>query len=111
MNFLDYQSVMNERNLIESPASVQHIVNVIRISNNIKRFKRLTEAEKDIRTAFEIEIDELIVKMENDKERQISLALREAYDKEWAIKTLGRIYFIQIQELSENMESTFASMG
>ena len=112
MNYLSYKKYMQENNLIESPESIQNIVNAIRVNDNIKTIKSIRQEDLSVYDTFGLNPEELEKQFLEDKDFYISRAIKKAYPLEWAMekfKPIG-IYKLQIEELQKNLEPTVASI-
>ena len=80
---------MEDNNLIESVESVQNIINAIQVTKNLSNLARYKESETTLVTKSNM------LKL---KDSCIRSAIREAYDKDWALDMFGGIYPLQIKE-------------
>lgn len=101
MNSLEYKKHMEDNNLIESVESVQNIINAIQVTKNLSNLARYKESK----TTLVAKSNMLTI-----KDSCIRSAIREAYDKDWALDMFGGIYPFQIKELYKNLEPTVASL-
>lgn len=101
MNSNDYKKHMTENNLIESVDSVQNIVNAMRVNQNIANLSKYKDSEVNRNVTKE---------MLALKDTFILLAIKEAYDREWALDMFGGVYPLQIRELYKNIQPTTAAL-
>lgn len=101
MNSNDYKKHMNEHNLIESVDSVQNIVNAMRVNQNIANLSKYKDSEVNRNVTKE---------MLALKDTFILFAIKEAYDREWALDMFGGVYPLQIKELYKNIQPTTAAL-
>ena len=101
MNSNDYKKHMTEHNLIESVDSVQNIVNAMRVNQNIANLSKYKDSEVNRNVTKE---------MLALKDTFIRLAIKEAYDREWALDVFGGVYPLQIRELYKNIKPTTAAL-
>ena len=113
MNYREYKSYMEEKGLIESPESIQNLVNATQVNNNIKNIKELTKKELNIYDSFGLDPRELLEQFQKDKDFYIQQAIKRAYELEWATENFKPIelYKAQLNELETNMQPTVASTG
>lgn len=101
MNSVDYKKHMDEHDLIESVDSVQNIVNAMRVNQNIVNLSKYKDSEVN----RGVTKDMLAL-----KDTFIRLAIKEAYEREWALSVFGGVYPMQVKELYKNIQPTTASL-
>ena len=111
MDGYEYKIYMQENGLIESPQSAQDLVNVKRAIKNIENVEKLSEMQSSLYEAYGLDPMELMPGLIHDRDMYVKLAIRNAYNKEWAIETFGPLYDLQLNELKKNLEPTIASIG
>lgn len=113
MDYNDYKKHMDDHNLIESPESVQNLVNAIRVNENIKNIKALTDSDLNFYDRYSLDPRELLGQFMKDKDFYIQQAIKKAYSVEWAEENFKpfKFYQMQINELKTNMQPTVASTG
>lgn len=111
MDYNDYKKHMEDNKLIESPESVQSLVNAIQLNNNIKNIKSLTAIESAQYESFGLDPQELLKQFIEGKDVCIKQAIKYAYDKNWTVEMFGTLYPMQIKELQKNMQPTVAAIG
>lgn len=111
MNYNEYVKHLEDNKLIESVESVQCIVNAIRVNDNIKRIRSISEAELASYGSYDLDPRELLKQLENDKEQYIKLAVKNCYPVDWAIQMFGTSYKFQVKELYANLKPDVAAIG
>lgn len=113
MNYLDYKKHMEENKLIESPESIQNLVNAIRVNQNINNIKALSVENLVTYDKYSLDPRELLSQLLKDKDFYIQQAIKKAYSIEWAEENFKpfKFYQMQINELKLNMQPTVASIG
>lgn len=111
MTGYEYKVYLEERGLIESPQSVQDIINAKQSIENIKNVESVGEMQSSLYEAYGLDPMELMPGLIHERDMYIKLAIRNAYNKEWAIETFGPLYELQLKELRKNLEPTVATIG
>lgn len=111
MNGYEYKIYLEENGLIESPQSIEDIANVILLSDNIEKIKKLDDAQRSFYESYGLEPLDALEDLLYDKDMYTKLAIRNAYNKEWALETFGPMYELQIKELKRNLSANIASVG
>lgn len=113
MSYREYIKYMKDNRLIESPESVQDLVNAIRVNDNIKRVKTVSTKNINWYDQYSLKPTELLDQFQKDKDFYIHQAIKKAYSYDWAKEKFEPIelYQAQINELKMNMQSTVAAIG
>lgn len=106
MNARDYERIMKEKGLIESPTSVQALANAKVMQENIKRVKNWNEETRNIMQALDVNPSELIQIYQKEKDECIKQAIRQAFVEKEIIAIAGNLYYTQIEHLKRNATST-----
>lgn len=108
MNYTEYEKYKKDNRKIESVESNQYLCNAMKIQQNIKNVKALTESERSV---YPIDPIELLPKMEKDKEFHIDKAIENLIDIDEAEELFGvKKYKKMLDEIMESQESTIATM-
>jgi len=112
MNANDYQQIMKERGLIESPLSCDLLANAMVMQENIRRMKnRNADSRYVMKHIAGVTVEELIEIYSKEKDEYIQGAIRQAWDEEKTIADLGHIYYTQIEFLKRNSIPTRSLVG
>lgn len=111
MNYRDYKQFMQKNNRIESVETIRYCTDAAKVAENIKNIQAMTDSKVAIYGAYGVDIVGNIQTLEEKKERLIRKAMKESYDKDWALQTFGRMYLLQIEEMKRNFEAREVSLG
>lgn len=113
MNYTEYKQHMLDNRLIESPESVDNLVNAIQTQNNIRNIKSLVDEQLEIYDKYSLNPNDLLEQFEEEKQFYIKRAIDKAYSienaKEW-FKPFN-LYQMQIKELIKITNPRVAAIG